>query len=216
MLIAIGRGEIAADEVLRTVDPELAQNGMPKRRTITRNDEGWFNLRRVTSFKFRWPGILAGDESEDDGKGIPIRSVNGTSIINIGEGGAVPGERIVGILDPGKGITIYPIHSPHLRAYEDQLDRWIDVTWDIKEGATELFPARIQVTAVNEPGSLGRIASVIGAAGANIDKLQMMNRARDYTQMTIDVEVLDLKHLTDMLNGVKNLSVVSAASRILA
>ncbi len=142
--------------------------------------------------------------------------MNGASIIHFAEGGAVPGERIVGILDPGKGITIYPIHSPHLRAFEDQLDRWIDVTWDIKEGATELFPARIQVTAVNEPGSLGRIASVIGAAGANIDKLQMVNRARDYTEMMIDIEVLDLKHLTDMLNGVKSLNVVSAASRVLS
>ena len=69
--------------------------------------------------------------------------------------------------------------------------------------------------AVNEPGSLGRIASVIGAAGANIDKLQMVNRGHDYTEMLIDIEVLDLKHLTDMLNGVKNLNVVSSASRIL-
>ena len=215
LLTAVGRGEVTADEVLKAIDPNLVQEGVPKRRTITRNDEGWFNLRRVTSFKFRWPGILAGSEHQEGEKGIPIRGVNGTSIIHFGEGGAVPGERIVGILDPGQGITIYPIHSPHLRDYEDQLDRWIDVTWDIKEGATELFPARIQVVAVNEPGSLGKIASVIGAAGANIDKLQMVNRGHDYTEMLIDVEVLDLKHLTDMLNGVKNLNVVSSASRIL-
>jgi len=215
LLTAVGRGEVTADEVLKAIDPNLVQEGAPKRRTITRNDEGWFNLRRVTSFKFRWPGILAGSGHEEGEKGIPIRGVNGTSIIHFGEGGAVPGERIVGILDPGEGITIYPIHSPHLRDYEDQLDRWIDVTWDIKEGATELFPARIQVVAVNEPGSLGKIASVIGAAGANIDKLQMVNRGHDYTEMLIDVEVLDLKHLTDMLNGVKNLNVVSSASRIL-
>jgi GTP diphosphokinase / guanosine-3',5'-bis(diphosphate) 3'-diphosphatase len=214
LLTAVGRGETTADDVLKAIDPNLVQEGGPKRRTITRNDEGWFNLRRVTSFKFRWPGLLAGSEDEDGGKGVPIRGVNGASI-HFGEGGAVPGERIVGILDPGQGITIYPIHSPHLRDYEDQLDRWIDVTWDIREGATELFPARIQVTAVNGPGSLGKIASVIGAAGANIDKLQMVNRGHDYTQMLIDVEVLDLKHLTDMLNGVKNLNVVSSASRIL-
>ncbi len=214
LLTAVGRGETTADDVLKAIDPNLVQEGGPKRRTITRNDEGWFNLRRVTSFKFRWPGLLAGSEDEDGGKGVPIRGVNGASV-HFGEGGAVPGERIVGILDPGQGITIYPIHSPHLRDYEDQLDRWIDVTWDIREGATELFPARIQVTAVNGPGSLGKIASVIGAAGANIDKLQMVNRGHDYTQMLIDVEVLDLKHLTDMLNGVKNLNVVSSASRIL-
>ena len=56
---------------------------------------------------------------------------------------------------------------------------------------------------------------MIGAAGANIDKLQMVNRGHDYTEMVIDIEVLDLKHLTDMLNGVKGLEVVSSASRIL-
>jgi RelA/SpoT family (p)ppGpp synthetase len=215
LLTAVGRGETTADEVLKAVDPNLVQESGPKRRTITRNDEGWFNLRRVTSFKFRWPGLLTGSEDEKSAKGIPIRGVNGTSVVRFGEGGAVPGERIVGILDPGKGITIFPIHSPHLRDYEDQLDRWIDVTWDIREGATELFPARIQVTAVNEPGSLGKIASIIGAAGANIDRLQMVTRGHDYTEMLVDVEVLDLKHLTDMLNGVKNLNVVSSASRIL-
>ena len=214
LLTAVGRGETAADEVLAVVDPDFVQHAQPKRRTITRNDDGWFNLRRVTSFKFRWPG-RDGDPENEDGRGIPIRGVNGISVIRFADGGAVPGERIVGILDPGEGITIYPIHSPHLRDFEEQLDRWIDVTWDIQEGATELFPARIRVTALNEPGSLGQIASMIGSAGANIDRLQMVTRARDYTDMLIDVEVLDLKHLTDIINGVKSLNVVSTASRIL-
>jgi len=215
LLTAVGRGEISADEVLAVTDPDAVKNVAPKRRTITRNDEGWFNLRRVKSFKFRLPALLSSSVQED-GPGIPIRGVNGTSVIHFAGGGAVPGERIVGILDPGEGITIYPIHSPQLRAFEDQLDRWIDVTWDIREGATELFPARIRVVALNEPGSLGQIASIIGAEGANIDKLQMVNRARDYTEMLIDIEVLDLKHLTDILNRVKNLNVVSEANRVLA
>ena len=217
LLAGVGRGETAADKILAAVDPDAVKDEAPKRRTMTRNDAGWFNLRRVKSFKFRLPSLIGGSASdEEEGPGIPIRAVNGTSVIRLADGGAVPGERIVGILDPGEGITIYPIHSPQLRAYEEQLDRWIDVTWDIREGATELFPARIRVVALNEPGSLARIAGVVGAQRANIDRLQMINRARDYTEMLIDIEVLDLKHLTDILNGVNNLSVVSEASRVLA
>jgi len=214
LLSAVGRGEMTADEVVAAIDPDAVKDAAPKRRTITRNEEGWFNLRRVKNFKFRLPSLISGS-AQEDGPGIRIRGANGTSVIHFAVGGAVPGERIVGILDPGEGITIYPIHSPQLRAFEDQLDRWIDVTWDIREGATELFPARIRVVALNEPGTLGRIASIIGAEGANIDKLQMVTRARDYTEMLIDIEVLDLKHLTDILNGVKNLNVVSEASRVL-
>ncbi len=215
LLTAAGRGEITADEVVAAIDPDAVKDAAPKRRTITRNEEGWFNLRRVKNFKFRLPALIGGSAPED-GPTIPIRGANGTSVIHFADGGAVPGERIVGILGPSGGITIYPIHSPQLRAFEDQLDRWIDVTWDIREGATELFPARIRVVALNEPGTLGRIASIIGAEGANIDKLQMVTRARDYTEMLIDIEVLDLKHLTDILNGVKNLNVVNETRRVLA
>jgi (p)ppGpp synthase/HD superfamily hydrolase len=214
LLTAVGRGDITAVEVIAAIDPEAAKEAPPKRRTMTRNDEGWFNLPRVKNLKFRVPALIDGPDHGEEGPVLPIRGMNGASIIHFAEGGAVPGERIVGILDPGQGITIYPIHSPQLQEFEDQLDRWIDVTWDIGEGATELFPARIRVVALNEPGSLGRIASIIGAEGANIDKLQMVTRARDYTEMVIDIEVMDLKHLTDILNGVKSLNAVSEANRV--
>jgi guanosine-3',5'-bis(diphosphate) 3'-pyrophosphohydrolase len=43
----------------------------------------------------------------------------------------------------------------------------------------------------------------------------MVTRARDYTEMVIDIEVMDLKHLTDILNGVKSLNAVSDANRVL-
>ncbi len=216
LLSAVGRGETAAGDVVSAIDPDAVKETPPKRRTITRNEEGWFNLRRVKNFKFRIPALMGGSAPEEHGPAIPIRGVNGSSVIHFAEGGAVPGERIVGILGPGEGITIYPIHSPQLQAFENQLDRWIDVTWDIGENATDLFPARVRVVALNEPGTLGRIASIAGAEGANIDKLQMVTRARDYTEMLIDIEVMDLKHLTDILNGVKALSVVSEASRVLS
>ncbi len=48
-------------------------------------------------------------------------------------GGAVPGDRIVGILTPGEGITIYPIQSPALKDFEDAPERWLDVRWDVDE-----------------------------------------------------------------------------------
>ncbi len=37
--------------------------------------------------------------------------------MNFADGGAVPGDRIVGILTPGQGITIYPIHAEALKAF---------------------------------------------------------------------------------------------------
>ena len=71
---------------------------------------------------------------------IPIRGLGGDLPVRFAEGGAVPGDRIVGILTPGEGITIYPIQSPALKAFDDQPERWLDVRWDIDEERDRALP----------------------------------------------------------------------------
>jgi guanosine-3',5'-bis(diphosphate) 3'-pyrophosphohydrolase len=123
----------------------------------------------------------------------------------------VPGDRIVGVLSEGEGIRIFQIHSPRLKDYEHE--RWIDVTWDIDPEAPERFPAKITVTALNEPGSLAQIAQAIADANGNIDNVKMLRRARDFTEMLIELEVWDLDHLTEIISSVKGKAVVSGVER---
>ena len=219
VLAHVGRGELTAAEVFKAVFPDVILPDVPKRKAIKRSDEGWFNLRRVANLRFRWPGSVPEQHAANgvDGmNGVPIRGARGELPISFAAGGAIPGERIVGILEPGEGITIYPIHSPKLKDYFDHMERWIDVTWDIDEGAHERFPAQIKVTAINEPGSLAKIASLIGEAKGNIDKLQMVGRREDFTDMLIDVEVWDVKHLRDILAGLRGLTAVNAVERVMS
>ena len=60
---------------------------------------------------------------------MPIRGVSKDGPVTYEEGGAVPGDRIVGVLMPEGGIRIFQIHSPRLKEFEHE--RWVDVTWDI-------------------------------------------------------------------------------------
>ena len=87
----------------------------------------------------------------------------------------MPGDRIVGVLTEGEGIRIFQIHSPKLKDYEHE--RWIDVTWDVDADDPERFPAKLSVTALNEPGTLAQIAQLIGEADGNIDNVRMVRRA---------------------------------------
>jgi GTP diphosphokinase / guanosine-3',5'-bis(diphosphate) 3'-diphosphatase len=126
----------------------------------------------------------------------------------------VPGDRIVGIMEPGVGITIYPIQSPLLTEFDDHTDRWIDVRWDIDESSGERFPARVAVTAINSPGSLAEIAQVIASNDANIHKLTMTRTAPDFTEMQFDLEVWGLKHLNRVISRLRDAQSVSDARRV--
>jgi RelA/SpoT family (p)ppGpp synthetase len=212
VMAAVGRGELASADVVRAVFPEEKAEPAKRRRRVTRSEEGWFGLGKVMGLKFRWPGSSGRTAKEGPG-GIPIRGLRGDLPVSFADGGAVPGDRIVGILNPGQGITIYPIHAEALKAFDEEPERWIDVTWDIDEDNPQRFPAKLAVTVLNEPGSLAQVASVIGEADGNIDNIKMTNRVPDYTEMLIDLEVWDLKHLNDIIAGLRAKDMVSSAAR---
>ena len=127
----------------------------------------------------------------------------------------MPGDRIVGILTPGHGITIYPIQSAALVAFDDQPERWVDVRWDIDPALSERFPGphRGHGSSI-EPGSLAAIAQIVAALDANIHELSMARTATDFTEMRIDLEVWDLKHLTRLISQLKDNASVSEVHRV--
>ncbi|ADZ70325.1 RelA/SpoT family protein [Polymorphum gilvum] len=208
LLAAVGRGEISAQQIVKAVHPDYQD----ERAGIVRPEpgEGWFDLEKGAGLKFRIPVA----QSEDSAV-LPIRGLSGDIPVTFApNGGAVPGDRIVGILTPSEGLTIYPIQSPALKEFDDQSERWIDVRWDIDIDNPERFPARISVSALNEPGSLATIAQIIGDNGGNIDNLKMVRTAPDFHQMLIDLEVWDLKHLNRIINQLRAKPNVSNVSRV--
>lgn len=210
VLAAVGRGEMFSGDVVKAVHPEF----VPERTAgaVARKDEsGWFGLKKAASLVFRVPGA----SREAPAQGIPIRGMQGDLPVQFApNGGAVPGDRIVGILTPGEGITIYPIQSPALTAFDDKPDLWLDVRWDIDDSDGRLFPARIQVSAINEPGSLGVIATLIGDSGANIDHVDFINRSPDVRDVVLDIEVRDLKHLSSIISKLKSNRVITKVERV--
>ncbi|EAS48605.1 GTP pyrophosphokinase, Guanosine-3',5'-bis(Diphosphate) 3'-pyrophosphohydrolase [Aurantimonas manganoxydans SI85-9A1] len=210
-LAAVGRGELNSADVVRAAYPDF-QDSRVTRKSAHREEDGWVNLRTAAGMIFRVPG--RSKKSKKGGKAIPIRGAGDDMPVSFGPDGAVPGDRIVGIIEPGKGITIYPIQSPALIAFDEEPDRWIDVRWDIDEAMNERFPARIMISAINEPGSLAEIAETVAANDANIHNLTMVNTAPDFTKMVLELEVWDIQHLTQTLRQLRAKPCVSEVVRV--
>ena len=207
VMSAVGRGELRASDVARAMYPDYKEERAAAMAVKPKSESGWFGLKRLTSVKFRVP--------DTQGPAIPIRGIQGDLPVRFApEGGAVPGDRIVGILTPGEGITIYPIQSPSLSDFEDKPERWLDVRWDSDDATPRRFPARIAIQSVNEPGTLAQIAQVIAEHDGNIDNIRMTRRAPDFTDVLIDLEVYDLKHLTAILAQLRAKPIVAKAERV--
>jgi len=209
VLAAVGRGELPSQDVVRALYPDEQEGrGLSGAKA---SGEGWFNIQNAPPMVFKVPQT---GEEEKKRHAVPIRGIHGDVAVRFAPEGAVPGDRIVGIMQPGAGIIIYPIQSPALTAYDDQPERWIDVRWDLEAGREERFPARIRVLAINAPGSLAEISQLIAASDANIQNLSMVRTAPDFTEMMIDMEVWDLKHLTKIIAQLKRADGVSEAWRV--
>jgi GTP diphosphokinase / guanosine-3',5'-bis(diphosphate) 3'-diphosphatase len=208
VMSAVGRSELKASDVARAMYPDYKEERAAAMAVRPKSESGWFGLKKLTSVKFKVPDTPGASA-------IPIRGINSDLPVRFApNGGAVPGDRIVGILSPGEGITIYPIQSPTLSEFEDQPERWLDVRWDSEESVPRRFPARITVQSANEPGSLASIAQVIAEHDGNIDNIRMTRRAPDFTDVEIDLEVYDLKHLTAILAQLRAKSTVAKAERV--
>ena len=208
VMSAVGRGEMKAADVVRAMYPDYKDERVTA--VAPKAESGWFGLKRAKAVKFKLPEVAAAN-----GAAIPIRGINTDLPVRFApNGGAVPGDRIVGIMTPGEGITIYPIQAPALKEFEDQPERWLDVRWDVDEKTPQRFPARLKVQSVNEPGSLAQIAQVIAEHDGNIDNIRMSRQSPDFTEVTIDLEVYNLKHLTSILSQLRAKKVIANAERV--
>ncbi len=145
---------------------------------------------------------------------VPIRGlIPGMAVHIAGCCHPLPGERIVGIVTTGKGVTIHAIDCDALESYADIPERWLDVAWDIDPKHPEIHVGRLTVVITNEPGTLGSLSNVIAKNLGNINNLKITSRSLDFFEILVDVEVKDVKHLTNIIAALRATPAVSSVDR---
>jgi len=125
----------------------------------------------------------------------------------------VPGDRIVGIVEPDKGLAVHAIDCPELARYEDQEALWRDLQWTPEAERDTLSQARLRATIRDAPGVLGQACSIIGEAGGNIVGLNMHHRHSNFFDADIDIEVKDARHLTHIAAALRACPSVETVER---
>ncbi len=124
----------------------------------------------------------------------------------------LPGDRIVGIVSTGKGVTVHTIDCPTLERLAEEPERWLDISWD-DDTAAETHIGRVKLILTNEPSALGTLTMLIAQNNGNIVNLKIVNRSKAFFEVMVDVEVRDVRHLTNIIAALRATSVISAVER---
>ncbi len=184
---AVGRGRLSTADMLEKAFPGLDD---PGRQAKSAPDS-------------ESPNLIAGGETT---AGVTMHLAECCS--------PLPGDRIVGVLIPEKGIEVHVIDCARLADYENQSDRWLDLRWRPKGESDALAVGRIHVTTANRRGALALLAKTVSDAQGNIINVKTLKRSPDFFDFEFDVEVEDNKRLTQIVAALRALAVVDSAERV--
>ena len=135
---------------------------------------------------------------------IVIQSIDGISLQAATCCHPVPGDRIIGQMRGGHGLSIHRMDCETARKQISRdAERWIDVEWD--EEVSGMFRTLIEITADDERGILGRIASEITASNADILQVAMDTESEQVAIIRFTLQVQDRDHLAEVFRRLRKL-----------
>ena len=188
LVIAVGRGDVAIGQLIRALYPELTQEELqePKPTVFGRV------LDRIRL-----------------GRGIKIQGVDGLMVRYAQCCQPVPGDKVVGYVTQGRGISIHRADCPNLLTLSSD-ERRMEIDWQESEG--EAFAVRLVVNAEDRRGLYADIMQAISSSGTNIRGADLNTRDGSVFG-TIFVEVDNLPHLEKVLKLIRRVKGVHLVDR---
>ena len=194
---SVGAGQLDPRDVVGAAYPELSRQGQVP--------------RIVPGLSPRLEGRL------DQRPQLPrkVQNYEGTLVNGVGRGielhfagccRPLPGDRIVGIIAQGKGVTVHRRKCHNLSMFSDMPERFLEISWSEEAmGRTgrdaPRYTARLSVVAGNDPAVLAALTNLATRHEASVINLRIVNRQLDFMEILVDLEVRSKGHLATVLAG---------------
>jgi guanosine-3',5'-bis(diphosphate) 3'-pyrophosphohydrolase len=125
----------------------------------------------------------------------------------------IRGEDVVGYVTRGKGVAVHAVNCPNVVNLLYEPERRIDVEWAHDEGAPSSYPVKLTVFCDDRFGMLKQITAVISDSKTNIRDIQVRS-SNAQANVDIILDIADLKHLENIINGVRKIPGVHEVQRL--
>jgi len=169
-------------------------------------DEVYPNLRETQ----RTSGVAIKAGTKQDRRTISIDGIQrGAAITLAACCNPLPGERIVGVGDSDGHVIVHRVDCRVLVRQSE--DDWIDLAW--KNDPDASFVVEVVVTVTNRTGAIGHIGSLLAKYDADIHDLTVENREVQFSDLRLQIEVSDSRHLANVLTALRGSDFVVAIER---
>src|SRR5687768_8704120 len=186
--VAVGRGDVPIGQVIRALYPDLPSDELSEPKPTV--------FGRVID-RIRL------------GRGIKVQGADGLMVRYAQCCQPVPGDKVVGYVTQGRGISIHRADCPNLLTLAAG-ERRVDIDW--QESAGESFAVRLVLSGEDRRGLYADIMEAISQTGTNIRGADL--HSKDATVFgNVFVEVDNLTHLAKVLKAVRRVKGVSEIER---
>jgi GTP pyrophosphokinase len=160
------------------------------------------------------PIVQKAPTGKSDDKGVKVRGARDLLMQLSRCCNPVPGDRILGYITRGRGLTIHAIDCPNLEALDYDRERLVEVEWDSATPSTHAV--KVSVMAVDKTGVLANVSSAIAECRANISRAEIATREDRKALLDFIIEVSGTQHLDQVLKAIERVDGVITARRVRA
>jgi GTP diphosphokinase / guanosine-3',5'-bis(diphosphate) 3'-diphosphatase len=125
----------------------------------------------------------------------------------------IRGEAIVGYVTRGKGVAVHGLSCPNVVNLMYEPERKIDVEWSRDDSTPGAYPVKLTVFCDDRFGMLKQITAVISDTKTNIRNIEARTN-NGQANVDIVLDIADLKHLENIVNGVRKIPGVHDVQRL--
>jgi len=150
---------------------------------------------------------------------LPPRKLSPVSINVLGVGDLLtrlancchplPGDKIIGYITQGRGITVHRRDCPNI-IHEEEKERLIKVEWG---DVAQVYPVTIQVDAWDRVGLVRDISAIIAEEGVNLSEVSMGNHRDESVTLYFTLEVKSAAQLSKIMSRIYSVWNVVSVTR---
>jgi len=144
-------------------------------------------------------------------QGVSIKGVDNIKVRFSKCCNPVPGDKIVGYITRGRGVSIHRCDCPNIKDLGLN-ERFIDVQWDTDKKAS--YQAEIQMKATDRPGLLTDITQKLNESNLAVTSLNARTNKEKLVVINLTLEIKDIEQLRDLMKKTRKIKGVIDVYRV--